>query len=203
MNFIENTNVPPNTFLDAVRYFFFGCRLIYDMTLIPSDLEIRSSQICDFEAIFDLYVEVAKKPGGLARLSSEITQYYVESFLTRSLSNGVSLLVTAGGQVHGEIHASVPEPSCFSHVLSDLTLAIHPESQGQGLGGKLFESLIQEVINSRPEINRIELVARESNKKALALYSSLGFKTEGRMENRICNIDGSYENDIPMAWSRP
>jgi len=51
-----------------------------------------------------------------------------------------------------------------------------------------------------PEIRRIELIARESNRKALAFYTSLGFELEGKMINRIKNLDGSLDSDIPMAW---
>lgn len=51
-------------------------------------------------------------------------------------------------------------------------------------------------------IDRVELIARESNTKAIAFYHSLGFEIEGAMRGRIQNIDGSVENDIPMAWIR-
>jgi ribosomal protein S18 acetylase RimI-like enzyme len=48
----------------------------------------------------------------------------------------------------------------------------------------------------------VELIARESNAKAIAFYQSLGFVIEGRFERRIRNPDGSLEADIPMAWLR-
>jgi putative acetyltransferase len=49
----------------------------------------------------------------------------------------------------------------------------------------------------------VELWVRESNIRGQRLYESLGFKTEGRMEKRIRNADGSYEADIPMGWLNP
>lgn len=172
------------------------------MPQLPPDFKIRLSRQTDLKPIYNLYFAVASKPGGLARLEHEVTQSYVESFLSNALSEGVSLVVEYNGIVHGEIHAHVPGPACFSHVLSDLTVAVHPKSQGLGIGRKLFETLISKVVDTMPEISRIELIARESNKKAIALYSSLGFKTEGCLENRIRNLEGSYENDIPMAWTK-
>jgi ribosomal protein S18 acetylase RimI-like enzyme len=46
------------------------------------------------------------------------------------------------------------------------------------------------------------LIARESNQKAIELYQKLGFSIEGKMKNRIKNLDNSFEADIMMAWFR-
>jgi len=51
----------------------------------------------------------------------------------------------------------------------------------------------------RSDILRIELIARESNKKAIAFYQKLGFQIEGRLLNRI-KTESGFEADIPMAW---
>lgn len=77
-----------------------------------------------------------------------------------------------------------------------------PEAQGSGVGRRLFEEFLAEVRTNRPEVLRVELIARESNARAIAFYESLGFRREGRMEGRIRNLDGSFEADIPMAWGR-
>ena len=52
------------------------------------------------------------------------------------------------------------------------------------------------------DIHRIELMARESNGRAISLYRSLGFRIEGRLEGRIRGTDGQFEADLPMAWRR-
>ncbi|MEZ5557846.1 MAG: hypothetical protein R3E86_04785 [Pseudomonadales bacterium] len=49
---------------------------------------------------------------------------------------------------------------------------------------------------------RVELIARESNSRAIRFYETLGFVIEGRLQARIRNLDGSLEADIPMAWRR-
>jgi ribosomal protein S18 acetylase RimI-like enzyme len=66
----------------------------------------------------------------------------------------------------------------------------------------LFRKLLDSVIGEKPEILRIELIARESNIKAIHFYKSLGFRIEGRFVNRIKSVNGGYEADIPMAWLR-
>jgi putative acetyltransferase len=150
-----------------------------------------------------LYRAVARTPGGLARLEHEIDPGYVQGFLDKALSSGESFVaVTTDGALVGEIHAALPGPFCFSHVLSDLTIAVHPDAQGLGVGRRLFETLMATVRRNRPEILRVELVARQSNERAIAFYESLGFEREGTMRRRIRNLDGTFEPDIPMAWLR-
>lgn len=159
----------------------------------------------DQGAIVSLYRAVAAVPGGLARTVDEITPRYVAGFLGRSLDGGVVLVAREGtaGDIHGEIHASPPGPRVFSHVLGDLTLAVHPDAQGRGIGRRLVEALLDVVVRERPHITRVELVARESNVRAIALYRRLGFIEEGRLLGRIRSVGGGYEADVLMAWRRP
>ncbi len=64
----------------------------------------------------------------------------------------------------------------------------------------LFKELLSLIENTELDILRVELIARESNKRAITFYESIGFVVEGRLENRIKNTDGTFEADIPMAW---
>ena len=151
--------------------------------------------------MFDLYKRVAQKPGGLARLANEISPDYVSDFLTKAQADGVSLVAVDDGAVVGEIHACSPGLFIFSHVLSDLTIAVDPAQQGRGTGRLLFESFMARVQNGT-DIRRVELISRESNERAIAFYESLGFVKEGRLEARVRNVDETFEADIPMAWTR-
>lgn len=167
-------------------------------------MNIRHANDRDADGILELYRRVAAIPGGLARLDDEVNRPYVEHFLAKSIEDGVVLVaVDDTGRIVGEIHAYSPGVYCFSHVLSELTIAVDPDAQGGGIGRRLFQSLIDRVVEERTDISRIELIARESNRKALAFYESLGFVREGRLAGRIRNVDGSFESDIPMGWARP
>jgi putative acetyltransferase len=90
-------------------------------------------------------------------------------------------------------------PAQFNHVLTDLTVAVHPDWQGKGLGSLLFQALIAAARDLRPAITRIELMAREGNDGAIRLYQRLGFKIEGRFAGRVHLPDGRIEDDIAMA----
>ena len=161
---------------------------------------LREARGEDAEEICALYRRVAEVLGGLARLPFEITRPYVDNFLTLSALRGVGFVAeTAQGKVVGEIHASSPEIFCFSHVLSDLTMAVDPLRQGRGVGRQLFDKLLESVSTLMPHISRIELIARESNERAIVFYESLGFVKEGEFKGRVLNADGSLESDIPMA----
>lgn len=166
-------------------------------------MKVRPTAEADLTAVVTLYRSVAAIPGGLARLSDEVDESWVNGFLTRSREKGLSLVAQAeDGRILGEIHAVSPGLFCFSHVLTDLTIAVAPEAQGQGLGRLLFETFMRDVVESRPDIQRVELISRESNRKAILFYESLGFRQEGEFVSRIRNLDGSLESDVPMAWMR-
>jgi ribosomal protein S18 acetylase RimI-like enzyme len=169
-------------------------------------MTIRTAQPEDFERIKTLYREVARRDGGLARLEHEITDKYVKEFLDKSLERG--LIIVAEHEENseiliGEIHAYRPGIEVFKHVLSNLTITVHPDFQGKKIGRTIFTIFLEEIGLNMHDIGRVELVARESNAKAIGLYQSLGFTIDGRFEMRIRTPDGNYEADIPMSWQNP
>lgn len=168
-----------------------------------SEIIVDSAGEDDFEAIIALYQRVAAVEGGLARGSDEIDDRYVRNFMLKSAQSGIEIVARKGDSIIGEIHAFALGPRAFSHVLGELTIAVDPGSQGTGVGRLIFSELIRRVTESRPDILRVELIARESNLRAIAFYESLGFVKEGRFEGRIKSVGGGFEADIPMAWTRP
>lgn len=165
-------------------------------------MQVRKATIGDAAGVFTLYQRVANIPGGLARQKQEITDDYIVEFLTKSLESGLSLVAIDKEVVIAEVHAYSPNLFCFKHLLSDLTIAVAPDYQGFGIGRKLFHSYMDIIGREYLHILRVELIARESNAKAIKFYESLGFIVEGRMLSRIRNQDETFEADIPMAWLR-
>ncbi len=163
---------------------------------------IRKTRAEDVEGIYTLYRRVARIPGGLARYEDEISLSYVEGFVRSSVERGLSLVVDIEGRIVGELHAYRPGLRVFDHVLSDLTICIDPEFQGRGLGRLLFREYLKTVEREMKNILRVELIARESNKRAIEFYKSLGFVVEGSFAGRIRGVAGELEADIPMAWTK-
>jgi len=169
-------------------------------------MHYRTADIDDLLRIIRLYKAVAKNEGGIARLDHEISEEYVKNFITKSLSSGLIIVCEHpenSDELIGEIHAYRPGIKVFNHVLSELTIVVHPGFQGKKIGRTLLTIFLEEVGTNRPDIGKVELIARESNERGIKLYQSLGFRIEGRLEMRIKNTDNSYEADIPMGWQNP
>lgn len=161
---------------------------------------IRSLDPTDAAPVRALYLAVAGAPGsGLAREPDEMTPAYVQGFLARAAGNGICLGAFDGESLVGEIHAARMGPRQFDHVLTDLTVAVHPGYQGRGIGQRLFQALFEAVRTLQPVVTRVELVARSGNHGALRLYERLGFVREGTFRGRVRLRDGTVEDDVPMA----
>ncbi len=51
-------------------------------SLLVNNMKIQEITIGDCSDVFDLYKRVVSIPGGLARLSNEITEEYIHNFIT-------------------------------------------------------------------------------------------------------------------------
>ncbi|MEM7552123.1 MAG: N-acetyltransferase [Bacteroidota bacterium] len=103
----------------------------------------------------------------------------------------------------GEIHAYVPNLFAFQHILSDLTIVVNPDYHGRGIGRTLFETFLKIVQKDFGHILRVELYVREHNSKNVAFYEKLGFRNEGRQENKIFTSSSTFETPLHMAWFNP
>ena len=170
------------------------------MILSMEGLLLRPTIPADAAALQSLYRAVAATPNsGLARHSDEIEESYVEAFLGGQGAGWISIGAFHDGDPVGEIHAARMKPRQFHHVLTDLTIAVHPRMQGHGVGSRLFAELFARAARLDPPVTRIELVARTGNAAAIRLYERLGFRVEGRFRDRVRLADGRVEDDIPMA----
>lgn len=167
------------------------------------DLTIRKTNIRDYPILIDLYKEVARISGGIIRTDSEIDFDYINMFIENSLKKGLSLVAEKDSEIVGEIHAYTPDILAFRHMLSDLTIVIHPDYQNQGIGKELFKEFLQIIQEEFKHILRIELYVREENTPIVRFYESLGFINEGRQENKILNTSNELETPLHMAWFNP
>ena len=163
---------------------------------------IRKATIQDKENLRILYQKVASILGGLTRTHEEITEDYINKVLLNGINNGLALVAEYKGKLIGSMIKYKLEPKVFSHVLTEGSILIDPDFQGKGVGSNLILIFLKEIEENYTEILRVEVIARESN-QAIKLYEKLGFKREGRLEQRIKGINGKLEADIPMAWVNP
>ena len=68
---------------------------------------------------------------------------------------------------------------------------VHPGFRNQGVGEALIRDLMDRA-QQTPRVEKIELLVRATNARAIHLYSKLGFVEEGRFRNRVRLPDGSF-----------
>ena len=167
------------------------------------EINIVPGSLAHKDQLLQLYQAVAAIPGGLIRRQEEVTPAYIEEFTTESVEHGLMLVATENNRVVGDIHAHTPPIYAFSHLLTDLTIMVHPEHQGKGIGRKLFTAFLEQVKKEYPHILRVELYVRRHNTKNVQFYTSLGFETEGVHERKIFAGEGRFETPLQMVWINP
>lgn len=169
-------------------------------------MRYRTADMDDLHRLILLYKAVAKVEGGIARLEHEVTEDYVKNFIQKSMATGVIIVgenPDDADELVASIHGYKAGIRVFEHVLGDVTMVVHPHFQGKKIGRTILTIFLEEIGRNRMDIGKVELIARESNLKAIQLYRSLGFQVEGRMEMRIKTPHHTYEADIPMGWQNP
>lgn len=168
------------------------------------NLSFRKTQLSDFDELKALYINVAQNPRGIARNPTEILDEYIQSIVGLNENGGLSMIVTGESDaLIGEIHAGQKGIAIFDHLLAHLTIGIHSNYQGKGVGKAVFKAFLNEVEKTRKDIYRVELESRASNEAGIRLYKRVGFIEEGRMVNQTRNLDGSHENGVMMTWYNP
>lgn len=167
------------------------------------EIELRKAHASHEKALFALYRVVASTKDGLIRKPEEITREYIAGLLRHSSENGLCLVAVINDHVIGEIHAITPRIHAFQHLLTDLTIVVHPEQQGKGIGRKLFTHFLDIVQKEYTHILRVELFTREHNLKNVKFYESLGFVNEGRQDRKIYHPRSKLETPLHMAWFNP
>lgn len=166
-------------------------------------LHIRPAVPEDASTLLALYRLVSRDPLGLIRRPEEITPAYIQQFMQASLKRGLILLAELGEEVVAEMHAWTPDLLAFQHVLTGLTIVVHPLHQGKGIGKQLFTHFLQQVRLYWPHIHRVELHTRMHNQRNVRFYQRMGFQIDGPLKDQILSAEGKLETPLSMAWFNP
>ncbi|MBO9380357.1 GNAT family N-acetyltransferase [Sphingomonas histidinilytica] len=79
-------------------------------------------------------------------------------------------------------------------------IAIAPARRGEGLGGSMLDALLRELF-ADPAIGRVDLNVYTHNRRAIALYTRLGF-VPGAITPGAVRIDGQAWDGMTMTISR-
>src|SRR5690349_15801810 len=120
-------------------------------------MHYRTATFEDWPKMKELHLAVSRQKNGIARWEDEVTDEYVQSFMKKALDYGIIIVAEHPDDPErfiGEIHASVPNIRVFKHLMTDLTIAVHPEFQGKKIGRTLFMIFLEEIATNRPDIGK-------------------------------------------------
>ena len=137
-------------------------------------------------------------PGLLVSRPSELIPENFEKKIAELAKIGRYVVAEKAEKIVGRALLDPMPLAAFSHVFR-LTIVVHPGFLGQGIGSSLMRDLM-EWSKQSPRVKKIELLVRATNERAIHLYSKLGFVEEGRFRNRVRLPDGSFLDDLAMAW---
>lgn len=153
------------------------------MSAPARDFHLRLAQSGDVDSLVNIDTLANARPGSEAR------------FIAACENNGLAteriLVLTRKGEVQGYLS--------YTQVLDEATIldvAIHPDEQGQGLGGILLSGSLQQMLDQG--LQRCLLEVRESNLAARRLYAKSDFQLDGQRKNYYPAENGR-ENALLMS----
>jgi RimJ/RimL family protein N-acetyltransferase len=162
---------------------------------------IRKARIEDAVILVAAERETAQAPGQLVSRPYEITREALERKITELADNGRYIVAEQDGKIVGHALLDPMPLEAISHVFR-LTIVVHPGYLSQGIGTALMTNLM-DWAKQNPDVEKIELLVRATNLRAIRMYSKLGFMEEGRFKKRVRLFDGDFIDDLAMAWFPP
>ena len=162
--------------------------------------DIYYDEINSAIALRDLHDLTSEHSQTLARAPGEHTLEDFQADLEKSKSSGINIGAYYKGELIGFIYCYRSEFKTFKHQLANLTIAVHPEYQANGIGRELIKRLVNQALQDN-SILRIELYTPSTNQSAIKLYESVGFITEGVLRKRAL-VKNQFIDDLVMAWTR-
>ncbi|MBO0430189.1 GNAT family N-acetyltransferase [Vagococcus fluvialis] len=99
-------------------------------------------------------------------------------------------------QIIGYIKLVIDEEKRRRHK-ANISIAIHNDYQGNGVGTKLFNEAV-DLAENWLMLRKLELTVLETNKDGIELYKKMGFKVEG-ISKEDTVVNGRYEDVVFMG----
>lgn len=163
---------------------------------------VRIAKKSDLDQLYELYQNVASIPDSIALTPEEITKARIKNVLDLGIEEGLAVVVDVEGKIIGSM---IKFPYNFKeccHALQGGSILVHTGYQGCGIGTKLIQAFLQEVVETMPHICRVELWVRDNN-PAKRLYERLGFVIEGHHASLKLYRNGTLGDYYTMAWFNP
>jgi RimJ/RimL family protein N-acetyltransferase len=106
------------------------------------------------------------------------------------------LIAEADGRIVGNIDFHIEKRRRLAHA-GVFGMSVQPGWRNSGMGSALLESLLQWA-RSVPEVEKVYLIVRADNPRAIALYRKHGFVQSGLAKDSIKLPDGTYVDELTM-----
>lgn len=164
-------------------------------------LTIRPATLTDAPAIHAAEQVTALTAGRLVSLPEELRLPDFEDTIQALQTAGRYIVAETPERIVGHAFLAPMGLQAIAHVFR-LTIVVHPEFTQQGIGTALMADLLQWAEQDL-RVQKIELLVRATNQPAIQLYQNHGFVEEGRFHKRVRLLDGTFVDDISMAWFPP
>lgn len=161
------------------------------------DLIIRPISLSDAGDINEIRRQEGIRDKTLA-LATE-TLAFTEALLRNFGIDDHVLVAEKDGKVVGMVGIHLLKSARQRHTAA-LGMMVREENQGQGIGKKLMENIL-DLADNWLMLVRIELDVTEDNERAIGLYRSFGFEVEGKKKYSIIK-GGKYADLLMMARYR-
>jgi putative acetyltransferase len=162
-------------------------------------VSVRNARLEDAPVLCAAEQEIARSAGYLVSQPNELRPEAFESLISAlGDGRGCYLVAEEEGCIVGHAFLKPMELRAVCHVLQ-LTIAVHPGCSRRGIGTMLMNALADWARHA-PAVQKVELLVRSTNHRARRLYARFGFVEEGRLRNRIRLPDGTFIDDVTMAW---
>jgi ribosomal protein S18 acetylase RimI-like enzyme len=161
-------------------------------------ITVRIAEQDDAVGIATAERETAGTPGLLVGIPGEIPLGAYKEKIASLSERGRYIVAEETGVLVGHAFLDPMEMLANAHVFR-LTVVVRPGCRGRGIGRALLQDLLAWA-SSDPRVRKVELLVRATNARAIRLYRDMGFVEEGRFRRRVRLADGSYIDDIAMAW---
>lgn len=128
-----------------------------------------------------------------------MTQEMEAVWLQANLDDPCKLVIIAEyeGEVLGMLNFANGARKRIAHQ-GEFSMSVAKTVRDQGIGRALLSTLLTWA-REQPTIEKVELQVFANNARAIALYTSLGFKEEGRLSGHIKMAPGVYIDTIEMG----
>ena len=166
---------------------------------------IRESTQGDAARLADYFAVLASElvnNTGFRSVLIDVSYNGALDYITRHAKSETSnLFLAIEGEAIVGLIAATGDRMPFRRHNAEVSINVHPDYRGRGLGSRLFEWLLPWVANES-RIRRLYLEVLTRNTSAIGLYTKFGFTVEARFENIYYLLDEnppSYQSSLVMA----